>query len=129
MARSEADAEYPPPTAPWRALVNLTGTQLTVVDPSSGAETVLPPDGFAKVAAGRTCGVGTLGGVALLADATPPTVRGIPPYDPAGGVLYIVTALAAAALHGRPDVARPGEARRSGRVVTGCYGIVLCVHA
>ena len=32
-------AAFDPPCAPWRALVNLTGTPLTIVHSDSGAET------------------------------------------------------------------------------------------
>jgi len=116
-------AAFDPPCAPWRALVNLTGTPLTIVHSDSGAETYLASSGFAQVTCNKAC-VGVVHGVQLLVE-TATVVAGIPPYDPAAGTLYIVTALAASALRNRPDIVRPGEARRAGRTVTGCFGLVL----
>ena len=55
-------AAFDPPCAPWRALVNLTGTPLTIVHSDSGAETYLASSGFAQVTCNKAC-VGVVHGV------------------------------------------------------------------
>ena len=94
-------------------LVNLTPHTINLISPS-GEETALPSDGVARVASQPGTALGYAAGIPLFSAPTWGAVDGLP--DPEPGTIFIVSALVAGQVKGRPDVFSPGTGPHDGAI-------------
>lgn len=95
-------------------IVNLTPHPLTLVS-QSGTETVVLPEATpARVASTPGTGLDSPPEVALYSAPNWGAVEGLP--TPVEGTIYVVSALVAGRVEGRPDVYSPGTGPKDGAV-------------